>query len=92
MRTPAINCIIEREVAITLCYQLCFSCYTVLQMKYTTRSVSAINPVTMEIRAIANAATGKLQCAITNLRLALSAKRTGNGTKEDTGSPRCVYF
>ena len=38
----------NREVAIMLCFQQCPAHYTVLQMKNSTRSVSAINPVAME--------------------------------------------
>ena len=37
-----------REVAIMLHFQLCSACHTVLHMKSSTRSVSAINPVTTE--------------------------------------------
>ena len=38
----------NREVAIMLCFQLCSAHYTVLKMKYSTRSMSAISPVAME--------------------------------------------
>ena len=38
----------NNTVAITLHFQLCAACYTALQMKNTTRRISAINPVTME--------------------------------------------
>ena len=45
---PTIKCITEREVAITLCFQLCFAYYTMLQTKNNTRSVSAVNPIATE--------------------------------------------
>ena len=38
----------NREVIIMLCFQLCSAHYTVLKMKNSTRSMSAINPVAME--------------------------------------------
>ena len=67
-----------------LCFQLCFFCYTALQTKNSTRSISTINPVTTKILAIsmiANTATGKLHHAIMNRDLALSDWNT----KEDKG-------
>ena len=39
-------------MVITLCFQLCSAYYTVLQAKNSRRSVSAINPVSMEIQMI----------------------------------------
>ena len=47
--TPqTINYCLESAAAITLCFQLCSTHYTVLQMKNSVRIVSAISPVTME--------------------------------------------
>ena len=38
----------EGEVAITFCFHIRFTHCTALQMKNSTRSIPAINPVTME--------------------------------------------
>ena len=43
-----IDYLMEWEVAIMLCFQLCFARYTVLQTKNNMRSISAINPVITE--------------------------------------------
>ena len=40
---------LKSEVAITFCFQLCSTCYTMLQMKNSTRSVAAVNPVATEV-------------------------------------------
>ena len=48
MCAPTINYVMAREVAITLSFQLCSVHYTVLQMKNSTRGISAINPVATE--------------------------------------------
>ena len=49
---PTINYCLESAAAITLRFQLCSARYTALQMKNSVRIVSAISPVTMEVRLI----------------------------------------
>ena len=56
-----------------LCFQLC-SHYTALQMKNSTGSVSAVNPVATENTG--NTATRKPHHSVTNQHLVLSVKRT----------------
>ena len=66
-----INCALKSEVAMILPSQLCYNCYTVLQMK--NRNFFAMNPVTTENAGKSiQSWRGKLYCNITTL----SVKRT----------------
>ena len=82
---PTINYHLESAVAITLCFQLCSTCYTALQTKNSVRIVSAISPVTMENTDDPHLQTycrEAMHRATANRRLGLSAKR--NGTQRRT--------
>ena len=45
---PATNYCLKSEVSITLCCQLCSTCYTILRIKNCSKSTSAIKVATMK--------------------------------------------
>ena len=48
LHVPATNNDLKSEVSITLCCQLCSTCYTTVQIKSCSKSISAIKVVTMK--------------------------------------------
>ena len=81
-------------MTITLCFQLCSALYTALQMKNSTRSVPAINPVVTEnmvISIIANTATGKLHHTI-KLTPCVVSDNNCNTNEDKSKSIMCVLY
>ena len=79
-RIPATNYHLRSEVSITLCCQLCSTCYTTLQIKNCSKSASAIKVATMNDFHY----EGKPSCA-TAMLTPFAVSKDEWDTKEDTG-------